>query len=298
MRASPIHRSNDAGHLTLGILFGIVFLSTVVFLASREVRTSEHIATRLISTERGYRRALAQNIAEIRSRESAPAASPFFEDIYTEGRFGTMTIGVTSTIGLNRFFIAQQTALLNGGAPGSPRFPFIDLDQLLSAPRACPAPLPADVGRTPGGRILTPGSLSSAELCQLQPNAVRGGNSFRENIAVPGGTLLESPTPADLVTLATPGFIEAATPLTIRGTAIIVAGGDLFIATLEASKPSMVSLVATTGRIVIGHVSPNLAVRAFGFAGVDLPPDTTLSTAPPLPPLRERLILGIKRGPP
>ncbi len=294
-----LYYSRDRGTLTLGILFGIVFLSTVALLTMIETSMSEHIAGRFFATDRAYGRALARSLERIRTHEDAllPTDS-FFEDLYSEGRFGATTIGVTARIAVNRTTISQGTALLDGATPGSPRFPFVDLDHLLSAPQECHEPLPSEVGRTPGGHLLTPGSLTSAETCHTSPNTIARGGPFAGNIVIPVGAVLQSPMNGHGVTLATSGFIEASSPLTIRGTALIVAGGDLFIAALEASEPSMASLVAVTGRIAIGYVSPNLLVRAFGFAGVDLPPATNLSTAPPLPPLRERLVVGVKRGPP
>jgi len=54
VRVSLLYYSRDRGTLTLGILFGIVFLSAVALLTLLEISMSEHIAGRFIATDRAY----------------------------------------------------------------------------------------------------------------------------------------------------------------------------------------------------------------------------------------------------
>lgn len=296
MNSAPPRSRYELGYLSLGALFGLVFLGVLTLLTWEQIKRSEATISLIVSTDRAYERALI-TLGE-RLRSPSPSHTPSIVSVYAEGRFGDTTVGITAQLLGNDHDRAPSTPLPNPPLSRSASPPLIDLDSLLDSPTVCSERLATVVGRSTFGKDLTPGSLTSAHTCEITPVALAPGSSFHDNLGVTERLVLRSPTSEGLYTLTTAGFLDAVAPIEIRGSILLIAGGDLFVAALEAPVPSTVTLVSVTGRIIVGQVASTLSVHALGYGGVELPPNTSQTlTAPPLP-RRERLLLGVRRGSP
>lgn len=296
MNSVPPRPQHELGYLSLGALFGLVFLGVLTLLTWEQIKRSEATISLIVSTDRAYERALI-TLGE-RLRSPSALHTPLIGSVYGEGRFGDTTVGITAQLLGNDHDRAPSTPLPSLSLSRSAPLPLIDLDSLLDSPTVCSDRLATVVGRSTFGKDLTPGSLTSAHTCEISPVALAQGSSFHENLGVTGRLVLQSPTSGGLYTLATAGFLDAVAPIEIRGSVLLIAGGDLFVTVLEASVPSTVTLVSMTGKIVVEQVASSVSVHALGYGGVELPPNTSQNLTAPLPPTRERLLLGVRRGSP
>lgn len=119
------------------------------------------------------------------------------------------------------------------------------------------------------------------------------GLTLTDNIIAQDLTL-SNLRPNETLRLASPGTITITGVLSLTGDTLILAGGDLRIATLrsESGVPSSITLLSAHGDVTLDEVIGPLSVVGIGRARLALPP-TTPAAHYPLPGTRSVRISGI-----
>lgn len=268
----------SSGSILPGVFIGLVVLGLT---ATMLVESTHELAALLNLTHRIDRAARRAVTAVF---EKIPAAPPFpppgIGRIAAAGESGGMKL------------VARGEILAPSGG-------VIDFESLLNNPSKCRRVEPSKPDRTANGELLTPSAARSPMTCRLAPEELSFDTAGMENLSLTGGTAVPTPpSGADTVALSSPGYIEAPLPLVISNDAVIVAGGDIFLAALEAAplKRAIVTVVSATGRIVIGRAAPTLSLDLHAPQGVSAPLTAVRTASGPKPPRISRILLGIYSG--
>lgn len=153
----------------------------------------------------------------------------------------------------------------------------IDYDSLFSRASVCPA-LPTPT------KLLDVASPRAALDCTL-PSVPRGSIILLENVT--GDSISLSQTETTQLVLATPGRIVISQELRTSQDLLVVAGGDVRIASIQTAPATnvTVTIVSSLGRIEIGTAGSSVSLLAAGRGEITAPP-TTASLSYPLPPFR------------
>ena len=166
--------------------------------------------------------------------------------------------------------------LADGKTLGEWGFPAFRYGEIFEDARVCANDL-----RDPPN--LTPNSLRSLHTCIALEKSVErviGNLNFSEiEIAVPK-TILGST-----------GYIQGSV-LRISAPTLILAGGDITIASLESYAPgsSTVTLISATGQVRLGAVDPAIRISVIARKGFHIPQGTKTSRGALPPVLAEQLL--------
>ena len=169
-------------------------------------------------------------------------------------------------------------------------FPLFDLARVFHRQDPC-----VTHARTPGtttrsGFRITPSAVVSLRVCAPQSltSLVTTGNIETDAAFDITGT--------SLITIAAHGYIDAPHEIHVSAPALIIAGGDIHLASLIQSGPAprRATLVALTGSIVVDQIQGDLKLRAIAWQGVYLPGNATLDASAPMPPLRLQEVDGFR----
>lgn len=167
-------------------------------------------------------------------------------------------------------------------------FPQLQFTELFTGPDTCHYRRSTSSTRTYAGLLLSaPAALSKFDCRELPSGAYHAGNlSAPAHWSAPSRNLL-----------AVRGYAEFPYGIEVADELLLVAGGDIFIAAVNASASSAhLTLVSTTGTIQVQSASPALSIQTISWLGASLPPGTKLGTGRLQPPSLNFEMLGFERS--
>ena len=143
---------------------------------------------------------------------------------------------------------------------------------------------------------LSPAAVRSSQRCTLVSTLRTQGFVVRANLAARDSIELIAPG-IETSILAAAGYAVIDGTLTIRGKAMVIAGGDLMLARLVLAGPEAAALlISATGTVRVGAVSGPARLRIIAWQGAELPPGLVLQPAAVLPPRLTVMPLYLERG--
>jgi len=160
----------------------------------------------------------------------------------------------------------------------------IDYDALFTSAVPCPSP-PTNAAATRGDTV------QASKNCPI-PSTLQGGMTTLENLR--GETTRVTATSEQSI-IASPGAIAITGSLTLESDLLIVAGGDIDIASITSlsDQGHKVTIISALGAIRVAFVSPGISLIAAGRSLLEVP-ETTQRPPFPLPPQRRHAIIGIR----
>ena len=172
-------------------------------------------------------------------------------------------------------------------APPTGQLPLsrIDYDALFTSAVPCPS--------TPTNATATRGDTVQASKNCAIPSTLQGGIVTLENLR--GETTRVTVTSPQPSLIASPGAITITGSLTLESDLVLVAGGDIDIASITSlsDQGRKVTIISALGAIRVGSVSPGISLVAAGRSVLEVP-ETTQRPPFPLPPQRRHGIVGIR----
>ena len=153
--------------------------------------------------------------------------------------------------------------------------------------------------RTLSGRQLSPSSDYSLNTCRSVQQVSNGKLRLASNLELDrlqfqrqNGNSNE-PLAYNLIAVA--GYLQIAEELTISRDTLVIATSDLIISSIKTDQEDSLALtlVSASGRIEIDQVSPLIQLNAFAKGTIVTPLQSIQQTKQPLPPLLERMTLGL-----
>lgn len=171
-------------------------------------------------------------------------------------------------------------------APPTGQLPLsrIDYDALFTSAVPCPS--------TPTNATATRGdTVQASRNCPI-PSTLKRGMITLENLR--GETTRVTAT-SEQSLIASPGAISITGSLTLESDLIIVAGGDVDIASITSlsKQAHKVTIISALGAVRVGFVSPGISLIAAGRSVLEVP-ETVQRPPFPLPPQRRHGIVGIR----
>ena len=162
----------------------------------------------------------------------------------------------------------------------------VDYEALFSQASACPTRL------TPA--LATGAASPSARNDCALPNSMEGSVTLLENIRSESTTFSEAGDQGSL-RIATPGQITFLGEVRISQDLLVVAGGDINLATLRALPGSAVrvTILSSLGAIRVGAVEGNVALVIMGRSSIEAP-ETKSAFNFPLPPFRKPSVYSFR----
>ena len=160
----------------------------------------------------------------------------------------------------------------------------IDYDALFTSAAPCPS--------TPTNAAATRGDTVQASKNCAMPPTVKGGIITVQNLR--GETTRVTATSGQS-SIASPGAITITGSLILESDLLIVAGGDVDIASITSlsNQGNKVTIISALGVVRVGIVSPGISLIASGRSVLEVP--ETIQRPPfPLPPQRRHGIVGIR----
>ncbi len=171
-------------------------------------------------------------------------------------------------------------------------FPRFQLTSYFGDPMACPqTALPEDLQFWPRPGF-SQGSGVAPNSCLLSQAMTATRLSVQENIvATKGITVGKSPSPA---ILSTPGYIQVSGLILILGDTIIIAGGDVRIATIHGSTRARLTVISMTGSVEIAQIAGDLRTKIISLHKPQVPAAPQQET-PLVPALMQADIIALLR---
>jgi hypothetical protein len=162
----------------------------------------------------------------------------------------------------------------------------IDYNLLFAAPSRCPG----QIHQVPNLLTQSPTSGSTCEL----PSQLTQSLVLSENIRCQNLTFEKQGSDKALI-VATTGSLLCDGVLTLASSTLLIAGGDVKIASVASNSSLAISvtIISAHGDIVVGNVSGPVSLLTLGRNLLSAPP-TLPSGAYPLPPFTQSVISGIK----
>ena len=164
------------------------------------------------------------------------------------------------------------------------------LDYEICGERRVPYMVAPPTGQLPLSRIDYDALFTSAVPF---PSTLQGGIVTLENLR--GETTQVTATSPQPSLIASPGAITITGSLTLESDLVLVAGGDIDIASITSlsDQGRKVTIISALGAIRVGSVSPGISLVAAGRSVLEVP-ETTQRPPFPLPPQRRHGIVGIR----
>jgi hypothetical protein len=268
--------SQEEGFLALALLMGVSLLALLSLATWRVIMGSSATVSTTIDSDRAYFRATASLIDQLALPRITATTSPHLESRSAQAS-------------MRSFSIESTVDLLVG--------PTIDLDSVLIPSTGCAESRQAQGDRSFNGEPLSRGSMRSLTTCILRSALLAESTAFPVNGFIPEAVELPRPgTHQPYTRLSVAGFLETVAPLRVTGDALIIAGGDILLHSIESLTPVVLTLVSATGAIVVRDASPFVSVRTLAPRTVSLPPGVRSAVNAPPPPLLTSLVLGFSRG--
>jgi hypothetical protein len=172
-------------------------------------------------------------------------------------------------------------------APPTGQLPMtrIDYDSLFMNALPCPS--------TPTNGIDARGNaVKASKDCPIS-STLKGGVITVENLR--GETTRVTATAAQPSIIASPGAITITGSLILESDLVLVAGGDIDIASITSlsDQGRKVTIISALGAIRVGSVSPGISLVAAGRSVLEVP-ETEQRSPFPMPPQRRHAIVGIR----
>jgi len=134
-------------------------------------------------------------------------------------------------------------------------------------------------------------TVKASKDCPI-PSTLEGGITILENMR--GETTRVTATSGQS-RIASPGAITITASLTLESDLLIVAGGDVDIASITSlsHQGHKVTIISALGAIRVAFVSPGISLIAAGRSVLEVP-ETTQRPPFPLPPQRRHALVGIR----
>lgn len=151
--------------------------------------------------------------------------------------------------------------------------------------------------RTPGEFSLYQFRLSLAsarelDSCTTIPASISDFR-LRANIELNSQVTISNQIPDSPSMLATTGFIDLANTLFLEGDAIILAAGDIHLQEVVTNTSYRLSIISTTGSVVVNEISGPVELVAMGWAGTFIPTQTVSQSNYLLPQTKKIYVMGI-----
>ncbi|NLF24428.1 MAG: hypothetical protein GX589_02055 [Deltaproteobacteria bacterium] len=173
-------------------------------------------------------------------------------------------------------------------------FPIIDYEQLFMGAANCDAATFGSKFLTSSGFELTPSALRSSRKCVITRLPGDDDYAVKGNLEIQAAAQISAGGRSSAVVIAALGYLEAFEALTVSGKVMLVAGGDLHLKSLVSEGEAVeVTLVSSSGVVVVDQILGVLALRVITWSGAYLPFGYVPSGNNLLPPLLKREVLGM-----
>lgn len=158
-------------------------------------------------------------------------------------------------------------------------FPSFDYNKIFREPAGCSLTQHAEALQSEFGFHLSAGAQLAKQTCREAPAQI-------QNLALLSNLALEHPIQVSGI-LAAVGYMDLRGKVRINDPSIIIAGGDLYIESLESSLPAgaPLTLISTSGVVQIKEISPTIQLKVITWAGAYLGGPSGAQQSPLLPPL-------------
>ncbi|MBN8548263.1 MAG: hypothetical protein J0M12_02985 [Deltaproteobacteria bacterium] len=186
--------------------------------------------------------------------------------------------------------LTNTHALIEGAALARrERFPQFDLNRLLKNSQRCRARR-TSMQESSSGFQLSPQSAISKFDCVVSSFISDEIAAFAGNVSITNAIS----APLGLSGIAARGYIDISAPLSVHTDLFILAAGDLHIQSIDAPLlPARVTVVSTSGAVVIDTISGPILLRVIAWQGARVPAQAALTAHRNLPPVLSSAFLSL-----
>ena len=172
-------------------------------------------------------------------------------------------------------------------------FPRIDYNYLFLHTQACPARPARCLAASTKFPLLVADPVCAAVSCELSQSMLTSEAVFDANLdSRQLLRLTSSPDQTQAFLLAATGYIKISAPLQLEHDLLVIAGGDISLASVDTRGDPALTLVSATGSISVKQIHGKLRLKYIARLASDRAYPDTFSLL--IPPLREREILSLE----
>ena len=154
-----------------------------------------------------------------------------------------------------------------------------------------------NMGRCPSGLSDTAGTIFTTpktnQTCLMDTYLIKESLTLPFNIEAANLTT-ETTKETEYITIASTGSIKITDSLIANAPLLVLAGGDISVATIATQKnnPISITLLSAHGDISVEHVGANIEIVLIGRKSLQSPPLQALTLPPNLPPFISKNVDG------